>query len=113
MLVSSMTCGVLLTLMPTRPKLLPPLPLLLGLPRSAPFRRRLLMGISCISFCMHIHSPSSAVTARLAPCSAHLQASGQACRQAHAWVPKQRSSVMRPRTNLLPALTMSAAWGTR
>lgn len=39
---------------------------------DATFRRRLVSGISCISFCMHSHSPSSAVTARLVACNTHL-----------------------------------------
>ena len=62
----------------------PPPPLLPACPPAAPaaapppFRRRLVSGMSCISFCMHSHSPSSAVTARLVPCSAHLQAGRQA-----------------------------------
>lgn len=45
-------------------------------PALARLRRRLASGMSCISFCMHSHSPSSAVTATLMPCSAHLAGAG-------------------------------------
>ena len=97
MLLSSMTAAVELRKLvdrgsppPPAPLLLPPPPaallLLLGFAAAAavapgalaPLRRRLVSGISCISFCMHSHSPSSAVTARLVPCSAHLHGRRQA-----------------------------------